>query len=327
MNNITRIKLIPEKYLIESVKEISTLDDGIEIVSFDMKEQVDKEFIKNNAKMIYSILVDAYSKIGGPKGLTKEKYVYKNSDYVRLAFYNNTIVSVALYRTISNYGVKMTYGGAVGGDYHKKGVIGLQCIINRDHEHIEEFNWMEVSGKIKEYCQKLHLYNLESKNIKEILPNSKIEIIDQFNYYRQIGGEGNPYVEKTIFGFPNKEILNEITNTFFGKVTGTMKEIVARLEQLQYNKIIEDNVPEKIDYSEFIELCRRVIVTYISLYNNYDIHEFPKWHINMLRSFIYGLNKVPDKNEMAKNLIKNGTFILNVVTELSFIKTNFKLNK
>ena len=98
-------------------------------------------------------------------------------------------------------------------------------IIEYDIQNWEEWVWIEASGKIEEIFRKYGGFNVPTKYVKIFLRSIPFDLVDEYHYSRNIGGNMET---KTIFGFKDEStfefLKKEITD--FRMVFPNLSEIM-----------------------------------------------------------------------------------------------------
>lgn len=265
-----------DKKLSEMKQEISNISKDILLVSYYMDNDSDKRFISERVNEIYNILYSSYKEKGGIQGLNKAKDIIKKSNIIRLALYDNTIVSVATY---SDYlgGNKLMFCGAIDGELHRQGVIGLRSIVQNDSEQPQNWNWIEASGRVEDIFNEYKAYNVPSKYAKIIL-KKPVTVVDEYHYSRPIGVNKINFV-KTIFGIKNKEILNTIFRECFGYMEEDINKAFHKLRNSQRMKT--ETIDNKI--TPELNFAYHIVVLFEEAFKDFHIHEMPEHIIKCLR--------------------------------------------
>ena len=89
------------KVLTESRKgeNIQYKGRNIHIECYDMYNETDYEFIKNNINTIWQILQEGYANIGGFKGFQSKKQLLSRAPMVKLGFLDNEIIAVDVFNS------------------------------------------------------------------------------------------------------------------------------------------------------------------------------------------------------------------------------------
>ena len=237
-----------------------------------------------------------------------------------MAFYNNEIVAVAIYSNRMG-GNKLEYGGGIGGEYRKQGGIAFHSIAYRDIEHTEEYVWLEASHNVERVFRDYNAYNLPNKYVRQIFPNKKIELVGEFYYKRLIGDEKNgKWVQKTIFGIKDEQLLTQIVKDTFGKVSGVAEELYKKLYEYQ-NNIYEAS-------NEAMETLLNMACEVIDLFEECCFvsgnYELPRRFIYLIDSTGKMLKKVFYGNKRAHIYVQKAINILNSVTVLEPIYVKIK---
>ena len=105
---------------------------------------------------------------------------------------------------------------------HENAVKLLNLIIEYDIQNWEEWVWIEASGKIEEIFRKYGGFNVPTKYVKIFLRSIPFDLVDEYHYSRNIGGNMET---KTIFGFKDEStfefLKKEITDKVNAFINGT----------------------------------------------------------------------------------------------------------
>lgn len=190
-----------ERFLKEQdINKLDLSNDSVMKVEFVGRDKNIKE-----ADLIWNMLIESYSKIGGLKTYKNKEQFLRMAKYAKLAYDGENIVACAIYRNMEG-SYKMV---AIGCNQEQNGKNGIQSIIQSDIEQMDFHFWAEVSGAIEHYFKKYNGYPMPNLLAPKILNMSHSEIRmsnqDEVHYERQISDE---WFEKMIFGIKSEEVYN-----------------------------------------------------------------------------------------------------------------------
>ena len=141
--------------------------------------------------------------------------------------------------------------------------------------------WCECDGVIKHYYEKYGATKLPNVYLPAIFKDKfermDIEYVDEYDYIRVIGKgtENEIAVKKCLFGFPNKEILDDYikkANTTLEKIIQQIKESQTQNESTRY-------------FTDDIELAFRVLDNYAFFRIESEIYTFTEFEIEKIKEY------------------------------------------
>lgn len=182
----------------------------LKLVTYPLEEL--KQLRKDNQQFfetIFALLKQAYAKIGGLHSYKSANHLAKGANEIKCAYNNTELVACAIYYIRSGFGPKCS---AIGGIQTPFGKEGVKHIIKDDIGKWKEFYWLEASGPIEHWYEKLGGFPIPTVYVNTIL-NQTLELDDDgYHYSRQIQNYMGETVKirKKMFGFPNKQIYDLI---------------------------------------------------------------------------------------------------------------------
>ena len=269
------------------------LNNGVRIVYFD--RYTDSELIKEYQDEIFDILLNAYKSISGCKIYKHAKHMAKTVDRYKLVFIDNKLYAVATYRyytETNSYKCILIAGNILQLDKEKVNE-AVAYIIKSDIANFKKLYWIEASGPIEHWHNKFGAIKIPNTYILSILKfNKDIKLLDDgYKYIRQIQGVENE-VEKTMFGFPNKNILAEILS---GDSYINYEEYIKKL----YNNETIGDIFESIYYknrrSQLIRILEFIVDAYTENLQFYNMtekcHELIKKTLIEFKSYLHTYTK------------------------------------
>ncbi|MCD8206318.1 MAG: hypothetical protein LUD72_00105 [Bacteroidales bacterium] len=195
----------------------------------------DRNEIKQNIGRAYELILKSYKEIGGFLTARSEKALYRQTTLLTIYGDEDETYAVGAY---SGYlgGNKLC---AIGSDETPTGKLGVRLIIQRDIREWDGWYWCEASGAVEYLFNQNGGYNIPSLYASEILQRNDIQIIDEYHYIRSFGPEHEP-IEKTIFGFRDKEIYDKVTDYLAGRNSHTVGFIQNESRKLQESSASEE---------------------------------------------------------------------------------------
>lgn len=284
-------------YILESASDNETTNNQTYRKYIDkIIDITDKNEVTPLLDEIWNILTDAYKSLGGMKGCTKKKDLYKKDRmFSIIKDEDNSIIAVQIYRNF-NEGKKMVYGGA---RKTTEGKLALQSIIIRDIENLNLHHFGEVSGAIEHYFKKHNGYPIPNEYVSSILNNYNITLAqDGFHYERIIAGDEEP-TEKCMFGFVNEETYNKIKDGF--------------LDYIGFRKLVNTEITTEskiFDYPSNIKWALQIISFISEFFEEGNLNELFEEMAKELKKAISILNSYSDKDSNIKYAIKNGNGLI-----------------
>lgn len=319
------IKECVDKIITESneIKSINYNGVNLSIQSFDMNNPDDKSFIENNKDKIWDLLQQGYESLGGFKGFGSRRDMMKKSSMFHLGFQDGEIITVSVYNGYLD-GNKCVGATCVKDEKHENAVKLLNLIIEYDIQNWEEWVWIEASGKIEEIFNKYGGFNVPTKYVKIFLRNIPFNLVDEYHYSRNIGGNMET---KTIFGFKDestfeflkKEITDKV-NAFINrtKINESLNNSEEEIEQI-WNRFSKNE--------NEIEKDRDIINYFVYLKDDELINEFPKECLDLLEKSIANIQRVLEssnydikKEKQYRLTVEEGLRVINTSTVLEPLK-------
>lgn len=199
--------------LIESKNIISFEQNGhnLSIIDYDMDNEDDSNYVKQNKDKIWDILNHGYEKLGGFKGFQTIHDMIKKCPFYKIGYCDGDIVAVTVYNGYLG-GSKCVGATCIKDDRHNDAVHLLKLIFKHNITDFKRWIWIEASGKIEEICKEMGSFNVPSDYADIYLPSANIVKVDEYHYQRKIVGN---LETKTIFGFKDKaayEIIKDEQN-------------------------------------------------------------------------------------------------------------------
>lgn len=294
----------------EAIKD-AIMDKTVQIRKFIIDNSDDKNYVRENIDIIWSILQSSYQTIGGFKGFQSAKDMLKKSNEVWLGYYNSQIVAVAVFNDYLG-GNKLIGIGAISGGLHDKGSICVNQMINKSIQQYDNWYWAEVSGRIEYLYEHMNGYPIPNIYAEDILNKKVILAEDGLHYNRKIGISKEP-VTKIIYGFKDKELFDKVKSECFD-------EHIQFMDRLKRGEIREWNLKDDKDRVKRIKV---IIDYYYDMYYEDEIHELPRIMYQELSSYVSLLRKLyqdgacnGDKwlEKVIPICIENGTEILTYTT-------------
>lgn len=207
-----RIHILPFEIYSELIESKSLYNENeFEVIEYKTRPtDEDRTKFLSIVDDVYRIINDAYEPLGGYSGFQSISELKRKCIELKVVYYQNEIVTVAVYRKGRNdNGIKCVGIAAVVGKYHREGVFGVKVILNLDAINFEEYHWLEASGVIEKYCREVGCFNVPNNYFKIYMPNTmEVKLSkDGYHYERYIKGVMQV---KTLFGFDTKENCIEI---------------------------------------------------------------------------------------------------------------------
>lgn len=225
-------------------KQYKTKDNKIFSVRtyFNKTSISDNLYIRENLTEIWNLLLSAYNNVF--LGYQSKKDLIKKSIEVKLGYYNDNLISVAVYNDYKD-GKKCVGIGATRENnfLHELGKFSIIEILSDDFEFPEKWYWCEASGKIEELCYKTNAIHIPTDFVSYILGNKDVSILDEYHYLTTIN---NCIEEKSMFGTKNKDVLDRVTK-YLNDRHNWIKEFEENntiIENIQYPRYHSE--PEKI---------------------------------------------------------------------------------
>lgn len=186
------------KSLYEQIQESLILERFITLLPDSSKEEQLKV-----AEEVWPMVEAAYRYIGGLAGIKDydafvKEFVYNDKDEFlwKLVRRGNKITAVKIYKFKNNYRKSV----AMACLYNEQGKRDLNMIIAEDMKIKQRGAWAEVSGKALGKYLKIGAVVLPNSMAQELLPNKKIEVLDDGYFYKRlIKGEMHA---KILIGYP-----------------------------------------------------------------------------------------------------------------------------
>ena len=207
---------------------------------------------------------------------------------------------------------------------HENAVKLLNLIIEYDIQNWEEWVWIEASGKIEEIFRKYGGFNVPTKYVKIFLRSIPFDLVDEYHYSRNIGGNMET---KTIFGFKDestfeflkKEITDKV-NAFINrtKINESLSNSEEEIEQI-WNRFSKNE--------NEIEKDRDIINFFVYLKDDELINEFPKECLDLLKKSITNIQRVLEsgnydikKEKQYRLTVEEGLRVISTSTVLEPLK-------
>lgn len=178
-----------------------------------------------------------------------------------------------------------------------------------------EWYWYEASGSIEHLCDKYFPCKIPVKYVKLFMNN--IEEVDEYHYKKQFK---NRTVQKCVFGYNSKDVLDKIEEEIAKKVTDGIKTVNGDFMIDETHAIDLDMFKNKTED----ERCKGIIDVFYHLYDDYGITTFKREHLDLLRECVRKLKSFTHKsNKNIRNYkiaCSRGNVILNDCCEFRMKK-------
>lgn len=316
-----------KKVILESknIKNITYDGNNLCILSFNMNNAEDKSFIVANKDIIWNILQEGYSHLGGFKGFGSRTDMIKKASMFHIGFQDNEIITVSVYNDYLD-GNKCVGAACVRDEKHNNAVMLLEMIIEYGINNWNEWIWVEASGKIEQIFKKKGGFNVPTKYAKIFIRNIPFDDVDDYHYSRVIGG--NKEI-KTIFGFKDNDtfefLRKEITDDVNTFLNGVKNEKEITKEQKEIERIWNEFSKNQSQ----IEKNRDIVNYFVYLKDDELMNEFPKECIEKLKkSILYIQNSLKRgkydirKEKQYRLTVEEGLRVIRTSTTLEPIKMN-----
>lgn len=146
--------------------------------------------------LVWDMLNDAYTGIGGFQGAESKEHLLRKSDFWKLCFKMGRLVAFALYK-ITPYGRKLFAGATDQSELGKK---WFCKIIEEDSNQVSRHSYAEVSGKLEHLFRRLGVNLVPYEEVKKILfgkhldqdvdpekeENERYDFDKEYHYYRNL---------------------------------------------------------------------------------------------------------------------------------------------
>lgn len=140
------------------------------------------ELTESNKEAIYGILLYSYQNIEGGLLRTIQK-VFRPNQFYYCLFDNNKIVGVIVVRHLTT-GMKLQLVGATSIRSRLEVINKCTELLNTPNRNV----FVECSENLLKLLEKRGISKINTSLVKEILKTDNIEIVDEFQYKRDIGG-------------------------------------------------------------------------------------------------------------------------------------------
>lgn len=212
----------------------------------------DKVFISGNKRFIKDFFDKGYERAGiGPfAGCLNANSVKSNTSMLKVArdAQSNEIIAMTIYS--SRWGGFKCVGGTITTEptLRPLGRQALYQITREDIKLIDQFIWTECSGKIRELWNKYGGIKIPNSYLpmfmdEKTLQTIEIEEGELYKYSRIVNrGEADELkVEKEIYGFPNKDVLEK----YIQETDSSLEEL---LKKVSNDGLNEAFIQEHINY-------------------------------------------------------------------------------
>lgn len=226
---------------------ITFMDYRFTITTYNANENLqDKAYIADNRQAIWDFFNDGYEQagLGQFTGCFNSKSVRKNTVVLKVArcIDDNRILAMSIY-TSNPKGLKcagITIKKTDDENERALAKIALKRIVKEDIARFREYYWIECDGTIKRYWERYGGIKIPNSYLPAFLKESAltdIEYKDEYTYTRIIGRntENEKRVEKCLFGFSDKEVLEK----YIKDKDTSIEELVKYIESKQ-NESEED---------------------------------------------------------------------------------------
>lgn len=245
-------KICSKLPIFENEIVIPSTNNSFILQIYNINDEEDKEYISKNKKQIWKFFDDGYmaAGLGHFVGCTNDKSVKRNTVLLKIAREKVTmdIITMSIYSAHPD-GIKCV-GLTITTDNKYKNIAkdALRFIIKEDISKFQEYYWCECDGAIRHYYEKFGGTKIPNVYLpaifKDKFKDMDIKYIDDYEYIRDIGKntENETTAKKCLFGFPNKEILEE----YITKQNTTLEQMIKNIKiaQGQYESLrfISDDV-------------------------------------------------------------------------------------
>lgn len=297
------------------------LNNGLTLVYLDKLS--DMNSIQEYKEEIFDILTNAYTHINGCSIYKNVKHMTTNVYRYKLVFNNdNQLYAVATYRYFveANSYKCILIGGNI--QYNKSKVKeAVKSIIKSDIANFKNLYWIEASGPIMHWHNKFGAIKIPNAYVPAILGYDNITLLpDGYSYTRKIQGVENE-VEKIMFGFPNKNILEEILS---GDSYINYENTIKRLYNNETIGDIMESIYNKSRESQLIRILEFIIDSYTE---NLQFYNMTKNCHSLIKKVLIEIKSYISKNRYNK---QRYLVIKDLYTECLEIYRNaniLKLNK
>ena len=264
----------------------------------------DFTFIKNHIDVIWGILQEGYSDMGGYKGYESKSDLLKKSTMVKLGFYDSEIIAVDVFNGYLG-GHKSVGITCCKNTNHEAGKLLVQMIIEENIKRWNEWIWAEVSGKIEHYYKKYGGLEVSDKYIPIYLPNIKYKLDgDGFHYHRRFKNDDESILTekdkearcKMIMGVKDIETYNTLMEEAYAP-------LIEFLKSIDVEKVEESNVFGRYFAKKTkVEQAKIIVDKFVAYIEDEDVYEFPKEFYDVFVENILFLENSLEKGDYPQSL-------------------------
>ena len=213
-------------------------------------DPTDKMFISGNRKLIQDFLDKGYVRagIGHFFGCANSNAVKKNTTMLKVAKKCDTDEIIAMSIYSSRLGGFKCVGATITTDDTLRGLgyTALMQLVREDAKLWNKFVWAECSGKMDIMWEQAGAIKIPNAYLPLFMDEKLLETVeiedDEIYEYSRVFNRGTleeTRVTKTIYGFPNKDVLMK----YIEDVDMTLEELCAK-----YGKDVSDILLENVHY-------------------------------------------------------------------------------
>lgn len=299
----------------------------IHIECYYMDAPNDLDFIKKNIDVIWGILQDGYSDMGGFKGYESRSDLLKKSTMVKLGFYDSEIIAVDVFNGYLG-GHKSVGITCYKYNNHEAGKLLVKMIIEENIKRWNEWIWAEVSGKIEHYYKKYGALEVADKYIPIYLPNLTYKLVgDGFHYHKRFKKDDENTLTdkekedrcKMIIGVKDVETYNTLIEDAYAP-------LIEFVNNIGIVKLDESNVFGKYFAKKSkVEQAKIIVDKFVAYIEDEEMYELPKKYYDLFVENISFLEESLKKGTYPTTLrkiyleecIENGK---NALKKLSILK-------